>query len=430
MSNTIIVGAQWGDEGKGKIVDILTKDVKAVVRFQGGNNAGHTIIVDGKKTVLHLIPSGILHPECECIIGNGVVIDPEVFSQEIEVVKSRGVFNDPSRLKISERAHVIMSYHQRLDNLREESLGKNKIGTTKRGIGPCYEDKVARRGIRVGELFHKDIIKDLLEDTLATYNDYFGKMYGTETYAYSAIYDQLMRYAEKMEPFICNTSVHINQLIKDGANILFEGAQGTSLDIDHGTYPFVTSSNTVAANACVGSGIGPTHINQVLGISKAYCTRVGSGPFPTELDDDVGTALRNKGNEYGATTGRPRRCGYIDLVALKHAVLVNGLTGVILTKLDVLTGIKTIKLATHYNVNGDQTDIMPSLNKVLEKVVPVYQEMPGWEEDITKARSLGDLPDSCRDYMNYIEKYLGVPVVMASVGPERGEDFQLKEIWS
>lgn len=426
MSCTVIVGAQWGDEGKGKIVDLLTEDMDVVVRFQGGNNAGHTIIVDGVKTVLHLVPSGILRPNCQCVIANGVVLDPEILCHEIDLVKEKGLLTSPEQLRISEQAHVILSYHKKLDHLRETALGDNKIGTTKRGIGPCYEDKIARRGIRLIELFHPEILKENLGHTLELYNQYFHKMYNTETEKLSVVYDQLMKYADKLEPFVENTTQFLNEKIKNGKKILFEGAQGTNLDIDHGTYPFVTSSNTVAGNACVGSGIGPTHIKEIFGISKAYCTRVGEGPFPTELNDDIGKHLQNQGNEFGATTGRPRRCGYIDLVGLKYACLVNGLTGLILTKLDVLSGLETLKLATGYKDSNQTYDIVPQQISVLKNCVPIYDELPGWKEDLSNVSSWNELPTNCQKYISFIEEKLGIPVVILSVGPDRNQIIKLK----
>jgi adenylosuccinate synthase len=389
LKTTVIVGAQWGDEGKGKIIDLMAQKADVVARFHGGNNAGHTIVVNGEKLVLHLIPSGILNQDCLCIIGNGVVFDPDIFREEIAELTKRGLLGDPSRIKISDRAHVILPKHKTLDKEREEALGDKKIGTTGRGIGPCYEDKIGRRGVTVGELIEPPLDKR-------------GK-------------GEL----DDLRPFVCNTSVLINDLIDQGKKILFEGAQGTCLDVDHGTYPFVTSSNTIAGAVCTGLGVGPTKIKEVLGISKAYCTRVGSGPFPTELFDETGDLLRKKGAEFGATTGRPRRCGHIDLVALKHAVRVNGLTGLIITKLDVLTGFPTLKLATQYDLAKD----FPLSTDLLEKCKPTYHEMPGWEENISKARANHDLPLQCRDYLKFIEDFLGVPIKMISVGPERGEEF-------
>lgn len=429
MPNIVVIGAQWGDEGKGKVVDLLTKNVSAVVRFQGGNNAGHTIIADGVKTVLHLIPSGILHKNCQCIIANGVVIDPQVLCEEIELVKHRGYLRDKNQLKISESCHIIMSYHKKRDKLLEDAAGDKKIGTTQRGIGPCYEDKAARRGIRVGDLFYPKRLQQSLKTTIATYSELFKKIYGSETCAFSIIYDQLMNYADKLKPYVGNTSRLLNHLIKSGKHVLFEGAQGSLLDLDHGTFPYVTSSNTVAGAASTGSGIGPTLIDSVIGISKSYCTRVGSGPFPTELTDQVGTYLQNRGKEFGATTGRKRRCGYLDLVALKHAVLINGMSGLILTKLDVLSGLKTIKVCTHYKLNNKKINEMPAHIDTLEKCTPVYREMQGWDDDIAGVKSLAELPQACRDYISYIEDTLAIPVVMVSVGPQRGQDFLLRKIW-
>lgn len=423
MSNIVIIGSQWGDEGKGKIVDLLTGKADAVVRFQGGNNAGHTIIVNGEKTVLHLIPSGILHKSCECLIGNGVVVDPLVLSDEIQLAKDKGLLEDLSRLKVSDRAHVILSYHKTLDHLREEALGNNKIGTTKRGIGPCYEDKVARRGIRVGDLYYKEAIQDHLKLTIESHNQAFEKIYGSEKHAYEVLYEQLMKDADLLEPHVADVGARITELQKQNKVIYFEGAQGAMLDVDHGTYPFVTSSNTTAGQAAAGSGIGPTKIDGVWGITKAYCTRVGSGPFPTELNDEVGTYLQDKGHEFGATTGRRRRCGYLDLVALKHAVQVNGITGLIMTKLDVMSDLKTLKVATAYKYQGQEIQHFPSALPVLEKIEPVYKDLKPWTENIEQARSFDDLPQICQDYLNFISDFVEVPVKMISVGPERGQEF-------
>lgn len=427
MPNLVIVGAQWGDEGKGKIVDLLTERVSAVVRFQGGNNAGHTIVVDGEKTVLHLIPSGILHKNCQCIIAGGVVLDPDVFRAEIQVLSSKGYLNSPEQLRISENAHLIMDYHKKLDLAREEQLGKNKIGTTGRGVGPCYEDKIARRGIRIGDLFHPELRADIISTITERYMTLVDEGIAIEDMNRSAIEKKLDEFTQTLKPYVCNTSVLIHDLIKAGKSLLFEGAQGTNLDIDHGTYPYVTSSNTVAGGACTGAGVGPTQIDGVLGISKAYCTRVGSGPFPTELTDDTGNLLRTRGHEFGSTTGRPRRCGFIDLVALKHTVRVNGMTGLILTKMDILTGFATLKVATAYELDGMQIGEMPSHPKILEKCKPIYTELTGWKEDISKTKSWEALPKTCQDYIKFIEMKLEVPVVMVSVGPERGQDILLKK---
>lgn len=425
MPNLVIVGAQWGDEGKGKIVDLLTQRVSAVVRFQGGNNAGHTIVVDGEKTVLHLIPSGILHKNCQCLIAGGVVLDPDVFRAEIQVLHAKGYLSSPEQLRISENAHLIMDYHKKLDLVREERRGKNKIGTTGRGVGPCYEDKIARRGIRIGDLFYPELRADIITTITERYMTLVDEGIAIEDMNRAAIEKKLDEFTHTLKPYVCNTSVLIHDLIKAGKSLLFEGAQGTNLDIDHGTYPYVTSSNTVAGGACTGAGVGPTQIDGVLGISKAYCTRVGSGPFPTELSDATGDLLRTRGHEFGSTTGRPRRCGFIDLVALKHAVRVNGMTGLILTKMDILTGLATLKVATAYELDGVPIDEMPSHPKILEKCQPVYTELPGWTDDINKVKSWESLPKTCQEYIQFIETKLDIPVVMVSVGPERGQDILL-----
>lgn len=430
MSSLVLIGAQWGDEGKGKISDMLSENFDAVVRFQGGSNAGHTIIFNGEKTVLHLIPSGILHKHCQCIIGNGVVIEPEVFIQEIEQIQKRGLLDNPSRVRVSDRAHIVMPYHKMLDNLREDILlkGSNEIGTTRRGIGPAYEDKICRRGIRMGDLFYPELVAASLKSTLEIHNDIFCKLYGTQKLVFSELYDQLMNQAEKMKPFVCNTSACVNKMLHNGKKIMFEGAQGSLLDVDHGSFPFVTSSNTVAGAACTGSGIGPTKIDKVIGISKAYCTRVGAGHFPTELKDDVGTFIQDKGNEFGATTGRKRRCGYLDVSALKHAVMVNSLSGLIITKIDVLSGISSLKVATQYRMENKIIEEIPSHIKIFEKCQPVYEELPGWNDDISKACCFNDLPTECKNYIKYIEDKVGVPVYMVSVGPSREQTILIKEL--
>ena len=429
MANIVVIGAQWGDEGKGKVVDLLTTQASAVVRFQGGNNAGHTLVVNGEMTVLHLIPSGVLHKGVTCIIGNGVVIDTKILMDELNALQQRGFASAAEHIVLSDSAHLILPYHKQLDQLRESLSGKNKIGTTGRGIGPCYEDKVARRGLRLGELLYPDVLKAKLELALSHYNPQFEKIYNAPTFDLNTLYAELMALAPKLTPHITNTSLVIESFIKNKKNILFEGAQGTALDVDHGTYPFVTSSNTVAGGACAGSGVGPTQIDAVLGVTKAYCTRVGSGPFPTELADAVGESLRKKGFEFGATTGRPRRCGYLDLVALKQAVRLNGLSGLIVTKLDVLSGFEKLQVAVAYEYDGKKIYDTPSALHILEKCRPVYHELAGWNADITGATKLSELPDSCQKYLSFIAETLGIPVVMASVGPGRGQDFCLKEIW-
>ncbi|MCP5463440.1 MAG: adenylosuccinate synthase [Deltaproteobacteria bacterium] len=429
MGNLVIVGAQWGDEGKGKIVDLLTENADTVVRFQGGNNAGHTIIVGGEKTVLHLIPSGILHKNCNCVIGNGVVVDPEVLVQEIELVKHRGLLDNPERLIVSDRAHLIMPYHCRLDQLREEAKGALKIGTTLRGIGPCYQDKASRRGLRAGDLLDLNAFRDALKERSDFYNNVFEKLFEVKPISFSSLCDQVMPVVEKLVPYIKDTTPYFADKIANKKQMLFEGAQGACLDLDHGTYPYVTSSNTVASAASTGSGIGPKEIDQVVGITKAYCTRVGSGPFPTELDDEVGTLLQNKGHEFGATTGRRRRCGYLDLVTLKHAARINGFTGLILTKLDVLSDITPLRVATAYKINGKEIHHVPSRIEELEKCEPVYTELTGWKDDLSAINSPDALPKACQDYIAFIEKFLDIPVQIISVGPERNQIMHLKKIW-
>ncbi len=426
MPNVVIVGAQWGDEGKGKIVDLFTERAHAVVRFQGGNNAGHTLMVGGEKTILHLIPSGILHQNVFCIIGNGVVVDPQVLLEEISDLKKRGFLKKDSQLSVSESAHLIMPYHRRLDQLREERLAKDKIGTTGRGIGPAYEDKMARKGIRFADLENESTFRSKLESVLSRRNERFVKMFDTEPFDIDHIFNDYVAMYGKLKKYITNTSLLVNRLMSKNKNILFEGAQGTSLDVDHGTYPFVTSSNTVAGGACTGSGIGPTFIDEVIGISKAYTTRVGSGPFPTELNDETGELLRKKGGEYGTTTGRPRRCGWLDLVVLKHAVRVNGLTGLVLTKLDVLSGFKTINMAYAYQLGNQRINELPAEIDLLNRIKPLYRKVKGWSDDLRGIKTYSKLPNNLKSYIKRIEDYLEVPVILLSLGPERGEDIILR----
>lgn len=430
MPNLVIIGAQWGDEGKGKIVDLLTRQAQAVVRFQGGNNAGHTLVVDGQKTILHLIPSGALHKGVCCIIGNGVVIDPEVLVAEIDKLKSQGLLTDKNSLLISEGAHLILPFHKKLDGLRESASGKNKIGTTGRGIGPCYEDKIGRRGLRIGELFHEDICREKLELLASHHNPVFKNIFHESEISAGEIFSQLMPIRDKISSYIGHTGVILEDLNRKNKNVLFEGAQGAGLDVDHGTYPYVTSSNTIAATASTGTGIGPNLLGKVIGVFKAYCTRVGSGPFPTELHDELGESLRKKGHEFGSTTGRPRRCGWLDLVALKHAVRINGITELVVTKLDVLTGLAKIKVATQYKLNGQSLNETPLFSHVLERCEPVYEELVGWTEELSHIRHFDGLPPSCRDYISFIEKFLGVPVLVASVGPGRGQDIFRRDVWA
>ncbi len=422
----MVLGAQWGDEGKGKIVDLLTEHADLVVRFQGGNNAGHTLIVGGEKTILHLLPSGILHRGKTCLIGNGVVIDPEVLVSEIEKIKQRGFLKNDKQLLISDRAHVIMPYHRSIDQLRETAKGDGKIGTTGRGIGPAYEDKIARRGIRMADLIDPDLLRKRLEEVLPLHNAYLTKILGGVAFSIDQVYAQYLELGKILQKHVCDGIVFLDEQLAKGKKVLFEGAQGTSLDIDHGTYPYVTSSNTVGAAACVGSGVGPGVISEVWGVTKAYTTRVGSGPFPTELDDEVGELLREKGGEYGSTTGRSRRCGWLDLVVLRHAARVNGLTALAITKLDVLSGFKKIKVCTAYKLKGKLIHHVPSKVEDLNELKPVYKEFPGWQEDISSIRSYAKLPQNAKRYLDALEKALELPLVLVSVGPSREQNALLK----
>ena len=426
MANVVVVGTQWGDEGKGKIVDLLTRYADYIVRFQGGNNAGHTLVVEGKKFVFHLIPSGILYESKMCMIGNGVVIDPEVLLAEMQELADTGLPVTPERLMISENAHLIMPYHKSLDLNQEAALkGSKKIGTTGRGIGPCYGDKILRKGIKIGDLLDEDLFRDKLRDNIEEKNFLLTKRLNSEPVSFEDIYSQFQTLAEKLAPFLGNISVELDQARKGGKHILFEGAQGTQLDIDHGTYPFVTSSNTVASNACTGSGFGPVHIDAVIGILKAYTTRVGSGPFPSELFDETGDQLQQKGGEFGATTGRKRRCGWLDSVVANDAIRLNSITGLAVTKLDVLSGQSTLKIATSYEADGKKYTSMPSNIRLTEKVKPAYEEIPGWQEDIGSARNIEDLPQKARDYIKRIEDITETPAAIISVGPARDETLLL-----
>ena len=429
MSSVVVVGTQWGDEGKGKIVDLLTRFADYVVRFQGGNNAGHTLVVNGQKYIFHIIPSGILYEDKTCVIGNGVIIDPGVLLQEIAGLAGRGFNITPKRLLISNNAHLIMPYHQRLDIAREASLSKDeKIGTTGRGIGPCYMDKVGRTGMKFGDLLDLSLFRDKVQAAVEEKNFILTKQFGAEPVDMAAILDQFQGFAEQLAPYAGNVSVVLDQARKAGKHILFEGAQGTQLDIDHGTYPFVTSSNTIAGNACIGSGYGPGHIDEVIGILKAYTTRVGEGPFPTELPegDVVGDILQQKGHEYGATTGRRRRCGWFDAVVANDAVRLNGVTGFAVTKLDVLSGLKKIKIATSYQVEDVAYSYMPDNIRKARMARPVYEEMGGWDQEITNVRSYEDLPVEAQSYLKRLEDLTGVQPAVVSVGPDREETLLLR----
>jgi adenylosuccinate synthase len=418
VANLVIIGTQWGDEGKGKIVDLLAEYADLVVRFQGGNNAGHTMVVGGEQTISHLVPSGILQGKV-CVIGNGLVVDPAVLLKEMDYLTEKGVDCGPENLVVSERAQVIMPYHQQIDLGREKKKGKDKIGTTGRGIGPSYEDKATRWGIRMADLIDPEIFQEKLSAVLPEKNFYIEKFLGEPPVDQAAIVDAYSRFAQRLAPHVTNVSVTVNEAIKAGKQVLFEGAQGTHLDIDHGTYPFVTSSNTVSGNACCGAGVGPKAINDVMGIVKAYTTRVGAGPFTTELFDDIGNYIQEKGAEFGATTGRRRRCGWLDTVVLNNAVRLNGLTGMAITKLDVLGGLREIKICSAYRYKGERMDSFPANLKVLESCDPIYETLPGWEEDISNLRRYADLPTNVRRYLNRIEELTGVPVQIVSVGPGR-----------
>ena len=425
MSNLVIIGAQWGDEGKGKVVDIYTEYADDVVRFQGGNNAGHTLVVGDEKIILHLIPSGILHEGKRCIIGNGVVLDPKIFLQEIEGLKKRGYLKDDRQLLVDGNVHVIMPYHKVIDIAREKKSGDKKIGTTGRGIGPVYEDKIGRRGIRINDLIRPDSFARKVKEMLPEKNFFIEKYLGEEPLSAEAIIEEYSVYAKELQKYVGCASTEVSNSIDAGKQVLFEGAQGSLLDIDHGTYPFVTSSSTVAGGVCTGTGIGPRHINNVVGITKAYVTRVGSGPFPTELDDEMGERIRKAGAEFGSTTGRPRRTGWFDPVALREAVRVNGLTGLAITKLDVLSDLDTIKICTAYSYRGELLETFPRDFEILKDCTPVYEEFDGWQSDICDAKDMKDLPAKAKAYIDKMSEVTGCPIVLVSVGPRRDQTIQL-----
>ncbi len=427
MANVAIIGTQWGDEGKGKVVDLYAEDADIIARFQGGNNAGHTLVVKGEQTILHLIPSGILHDGKICIIGNGVVVDPKVLIEEIDRLKTRGLLPANTKLFVSEKAQVIMPYHRRIDVAREShGLGK-KIGTTGKGIGPAYEDKIARVGIRMCDLLDEEVFREKLNRNIEEKNFYLTRLSQEEPLDGEAIFNEYRSYVEQIKPYVTDTSLIMNDEIKKGKRILFEGAQGSHLDIDHGTFPYVTSSNTVAGNAACGTGVGPSVINAVVGICKAYTTRVGEGPFVTELTCEIGDSIREVGHEYGATTGRKRRCGWLDMVLIRQSVRLSGITGIALTKLDVLTGLEKLKICVGYETPlGKFTESVPSNPRILAQCRPVYEEMDGWKEDITKARDIEELPQSTRRYVERLEALAGVKLVLISVGAGREETIILK----
>ena len=423
--NIIVIGTQWGDEGKGKIVDLLTDQAAAVARFQGGHNAGHTVVIEGKKTVLHLIPSGILRDNVQCLIGNGVVVSPSALLEEIETLENSDV-PARDRLWISEACALILPYHARLDQAREQSRGKEAIGTTGRGIGPAYEDKVARRALRIGDLLHRERFAAKLGEVLDYHNFVLQHYYRTETLDFQELLEDAMRVAEVIAPLITDVSEVLHEIHRDGGNIMFEGAQGMLLDIDHGTYPFVTSSNTTSGGAATGTGMGMLEFDYVLGITKAYTTRVGSGPFPTELFDQMGEYLAKRGNEFGATTGRPRRCGWFDAVALRRSAQINSISGLCITKLDVLDGLESIQICTGYQVNGETRLTPPVGAEAFAECKPVYEELPGWSESTLGIKTFDELPENARRYLQHITEVTEIPIDIISTGPDRNETIIIK----
>jgi len=427
MSSVVVVGTQWGDEGKGKITDYLAQDAEVVARYQGGNNAGHTIVFDGITYKLHLIPSGIFFKDKISVLGNGMVINPKAFIEELSYLHDHHISTE--NLRISNRAHVILPYHIKLDQLQEAEKGKNKIGTTKKGIGPAYIDKFARIGIRIADLLHKDVFYEKLEQNLREKNRLFEKIYNVEPLDIEEIFQEYYAYGQKIAPFVCDTSVVLNDAFNAKKRVLFEGAQGVMSDVDQGTYPFVTSSNPVAGGVAVGSGIGPTKINRIVGVSKAYTTRVGDGPFPTELTDDVGEHIRNVGNEYGTTTGRARRVGWFDSVVVRHAHRVSGITDLSLNSLDVLTGLETLKICVAYRYKGEIIHELPANLSALAACEPIYEEMPGWTEDITNVKSFEELPENAKHYVERIVQLTDIPLAIFSVGPDRTQTNVVKNVY-
>ena len=426
--NVVVIGAQWGDEGKGKIVDWLTEQASGVVRFNGGHNAGPTLVINGKKTILRLIPSGIMHATSTCYIGNGVVFSPEAFFREVDELNAVGVPNVEKRLRVSGNCPLIMPYHIALDQAREAALGAKKIGTTGRGIGPAYADKINRVGIRVHDLFNAEHLHDKVEASLHQKNQMLVKLYNRRPIDVDETTDELLKLGERLKPYVANTSLVLNKALDEGKTVLFEGGQATMLDVDHGTYPFVTSSNPTAGGACTGTGVGPTKITRVVGVSKAYVTRVGEGPFPTELFGEDGEWLRAQGHEYGVTTGRPRRCGWFDAVVNRYAAQVNGLTDIVLTKLDVLTGLKEIPLCVAYDVNGERRDDMPTDQAEFAAAKPIYESMPGWDEDISQVHDFNDLPKTCQDYVKRLEELSGCRISVIGTGPQRDHIIQINSL--
>jgi adenylosuccinate synthase len=427
MSAVVVIGTQWGDEGKGKIVDYLAEQADVVVRYQGGNNAGHTVVVEGVEFKLHLLPSGILYKGKTCVVGNGVVIDPQVMLQELKAMEDKGI--DTTGLRISNRAHVIMPYHRLLDAVEEETRATHKIGTTKRGIGPCYMDKDARSGIRMVDLLDEEEFCDKLERNLEAKNHLLQAVYGVEGFDFETVKTEYLAYAEKLRPYVVDTSSVLNEAMKDGQKILFEGAQATQLDLDHGTYPYVTSSHPIAGGACIGAGVGPTKISKVIGVVKAYTTRVGEGPFPTELLDETGDLIREEGHEYGTTTGRPRRCGWLDACVVHYAGYVSGIDYMAITRLDILDKLPTLKICVGYKYKGEIINEFPASLKVLGLVEPVYEELPGWQQPISGIRTYEELPLNARRYVERLSEVAGIAIGIVSVGPGREQTIILHKMF-
>lgn len=428
LPSVVVVGTQWGDEGKGKITDYLSETAEVIARYQGGDNAGHTIIFGGTKYKLHLIPSGIFYDTKKCVIGNGMVINPIALVKEIQYLHDLGI--STKNLVISNRAHVILPYHLKLDAIEEDNKGSNKIGTTRKGIGPAYMDKAARTGIRVSDLLDADDFKEKLSRNLQEKNRLFERVYEVEGFKLDDIYNEYIELAEQLRPYVTDTSVVLNDALDSGSRVLFEGAQGVMLDLDQGTYPFVTSSNPVAGGVCIGSGVGPTKIHHVVGVAKAYTSRVGDGPFPTELNDEIGDNIREVGKEYGTTTGRPRRIGWFDGVVVRHARRVSGITDLCVNSIDVLTGIDTLKICTAYEHNGKVIEEFPASLKHLSECKPIFEEMPGWTEDITGVRTLEELPVNARHYLERIAQVTGIPLSIFSVGPDRNQTNAIRGVYS
>lgn len=428
MTSVVVVGTQWGDEGKGKITDFLSANAEVIARYQGGDNAGHTIVIDGKKFKLQLIPSGIFYPEKISVIGNGVVVNPKSLVKELAYLHEEGVSTDS--LRISDRAHVILPYHIELDRLQEESKGDNKIGTTIKGIGPAYMDKAARVGIRIADLLDRDVFAERLRINLEEKNRLFTKLYNAPALSFDDIFEEYYEYGQQIKQYVTDTSVILNDALDNGKRVLFEGAQGVMLDIDQGTYPFVTSSNPVAGGVTIGSGVGPSKIDKVVGVCKAYTSRVGDGPFPTELFDEVGDRIREVGHEYGTVTGRPRRVGWFDSVVMRHSRRVSGITNLSLNSIDVLSGLDTVKICVAYDLDGERIDHYPASLEQLKRCKPIYEELPGWSEDITGVRHLDELPENARNYVRRVGELVGVRISTFSVGPDRDQTNILESVWS